>query len=92
MNRDKGEGSNSQGSQDIWKLIWRLQVSNPTKTFLWRACSNILPTKVNLARRKVLDNDICILCNREPESVIHAMWPCPAAQDVWGICDLRIQN
>jgi hypothetical protein len=92
VNREKGEGSNSQGNSEIWKLIWRLRIPNTTKTFLWKACSNILPTKQNLEKRRVVDNDGCNLCNGETESVVHALWTCPAAQDVWGICDMRIQK
>jgi ribonuclease HI len=92
VNREKGEGSNSQGNSKIWRLIWRLRIPNTTKTFLWKACSNILPTKQNLEKRRVVDNDGCNLCNGEIESVVHALWTCPAAQDVWGICDMRIQK
>jgi len=43
-----------------------------------------LPTKVNLCRWKVVEDDFCPCCTREVESVIHALWCCPAAQDVWG--------
>jgi hypothetical protein len=90
--RDRGEGSNPSNQCGIWKFIWKLNVSNPTKVFLWRACSDILPTRVNLRKRGVLDDDQCMLCGREPETVIHALWECPASQDVWGLCDIRTQK
>jgi hypothetical protein len=54
------------------------------KFFLWRACHNLLPTKVNLCRQKVVEDNLCSCCTREAESVIHVLWCCPAAQDVWG--------
>jgi hypothetical protein len=92
VNREKGEGSNPHGNKEIWKLIWWLRVPNTTKTFLWKAGSNILPTRQNLERRRVVDNDERTMCNGELESIIHALWTCPATQDVWGACDVRIQK
>jgi hypothetical protein len=49
-----GEGSVKSGFAHIWKMIWSLQVPNASKVFLWRACSNILPTKDNLVKRGFL--------------------------------------
>jgi hypothetical protein len=46
--RKKGEGSSQNGNQLIWKTIWELGVPNAAKVFLWRACTDILPTRVNL--------------------------------------------
>ena len=46
-----GEGSGRLGNVQFWKTVWNLQVPNASKVFLWRACSNILPTKDNLHKR-----------------------------------------
>ena len=51
-----------------------LKVLNKVKTFAWWACSESLPTMVNLARRRVVLSNSCTSCNREPETVIHALW------------------
>ena len=48
-----GEGSHSLDKDSFWKEIWSLKVSNLVKNFMWRACSNILPTKESLLRRGV---------------------------------------
>lgn len=77
--RELGEGSSPSSCNVVWKIILQLKVSNPTKSFLWRACSNILPTRVNLCKRGVVENDLCTMCGREPESVAHALWSCPVA-------------
>jgi hypothetical protein len=37
-----GEGA------EVWKAIWALQVPNSVKLFIWRACHNILPTRLHL--------------------------------------------
>jgi hypothetical protein len=74
------------------KKIWAVKASNALKNFLWRACQNVLPTKQNLLRKGVVDNDLCPCCHSEVESVIHALWECPGAQDVWGCGPILFQK
>jgi hypothetical protein len=40
----------------------------------------------------VVDNDLCPCCQLEVESVIHALWNCPGAQDVWGCGPILFQK
>ena len=56
---------------------------NKMKLFAWRACHEILPTRVNLAKRKIIRDNICRCCQQAPKTAIHAIWDYPAAQDVW---------
>ena len=51
--------------------------------FGWRACNEILPTKLNLSKRKIIADAMCPICLRFPESVVHTLWDCGAARDVW---------
>jgi hypothetical protein len=67
----------------IWKAIWKLKVPRVIHLFLWRACNNILPTKENLLRRKIVSDPICPLCGREVETSGHVLWGCDAARSVW---------
>jgi ribonuclease HI len=90
--KEHGEASSPPKIDHFWRDIWQLKVTNPTKTFIWRACSNILPTKVNLARKGVVQDDQCAICCREAESTFHVLWSCPAAKDVWGACGPKIQK
>lgn len=48
--------------------------SQMLKNFLWYACHEILPTRVNLHRRKIVEDALCPLCGSEEESVIHVLW------------------
>ena len=63
-------------TQQFWKGIWRLQVPGKIKHFMWKACRNALPTKVNLVRQKILEVNTCQNCDRCPESITHALWEC----------------
>ena len=47
------EHSTAALDRPIWNKIWALNVLPNVRTFLWRACSNILPTRGNLQRRKL---------------------------------------
>ena len=60
-----------------------MKVPNKIKNFLWRACSEALPTRCNLPRRKVLDDPTCPQCGTENESTLHALWGCSQLRLVW---------
>jgi hypothetical protein len=84
LRQKSGECSSFFGSHVFWKKIWAINVPNASKIFMWRACQNVLPTKQNLLRKGVGNDDLCPCCMLEVESVIHVLWCCPGAQDVWG--------
>lgn len=67
----------------FWSGIWKLPVPGKIKHFLWRACSDSLPTKQNLWRRKTVGCPKCEVCNSYPENTIHALWDCEDIRDVW---------
>jgi hypothetical protein len=83
VSRNEGACSESEKQNRIWKRIWSLSVPNSEKNFLWRACNNILPTKENLCRRKIIMDSLCMFCGMEVESGFHILWQCPSAMDVW---------
>jgi hypothetical protein len=52
--RHRGVGSTSSATSNFWKILWNMKVPNSVKMFLWRACHNIIPTKVNLQKRGIV--------------------------------------
>ena len=60
--------------------------------FLWRACSDILPTRVNLARKKVQVDPRCTICNQQDETICHILWHCPLARNAWASVCGRLQK
>ncbi|KAL5753986.1 hypothetical protein ACOSP7_022206 [Xanthoceras sorbifolium] len=46
------------------------------KLFIWRACLDLLPAKVNLITHKVPVDPLCPLCLAFPETTMHALWSC----------------
>jgi hypothetical protein len=67
-------------------------VPNSTKVFMWRAYHNILPTKENLKQRGIVNDDLCQFCYLERETVLHVIWECPVAHDVWGVSEQVFQK
>ena len=53
------------------------------KHFLWRACTNSLPTKTNLLRRKISSESLCHQCGKSDEDTKHALWDCEAIKQFW---------
>ena len=60
--------------------------------FLWRTCSNILPTRDNLFRRKIQIDSTCELCRQTRETCAHLPWECPFARNVWAMMKGRVQK
>ncbi|XP_075666035.1 uncharacterized protein LOC142635854 [Castanea sativa] len=82
----------------VWSTLWRLHIPNKLKIFGWRVCHDILPTRENLARKRIIEDRTCEICTRGDESALHVLWECSVAQDVWagsirklqkGICEVR---
>ncbi|KAK9995675.1 hypothetical protein SO802_020361 [Lithocarpus litseifolius] len=93
MRNDDGVGSLvGVGGQQIWKKIWQLHVPNKIKIYEWRACQDILPSRVNLVQRKIVTEKGYQCCIGVPEYALHAIWECGVAQDVWAGCAIKLQK
>jgi hypothetical protein len=89
---DEGGCSTKGNKERMWQTLWKLNCPRVVQLFLWKACNNILPTKANLSKRGVTQDDKCPICNLEMEFVGHYLWSCQAAKDVWLECPVRIQK
>ena len=76
-------GSNKEAVTCLWLGIWKLKIPGKVKHILWKACTNSLPTKVNLMRKKILTNPQCHLCGKHPEDTLHALWACEVVKRAW---------
>lgn len=74
--------SNGEGSK-VWRSIWKIRAPPKIRHFMWRAAKDALPSKQNLARRKIALDETCSLCDEQQESVMHVLWLCDQAKAVW---------
>ncbi|KAK9999197.1 hypothetical protein SO802_018800 [Lithocarpus litseifolius] len=79
----RGESSDSSPVHSFWMTMWNLPIPHKVRHFGWRARRDNLPTKTNLMKRKVLQEDSCDICGVESESVGHILLRCLKAQEAW---------
>ena len=73
----------TETQRNFWKGIWKLKLPNKIKHFLWKSCTNSLPTKENLMRRTIIQENVCHLCSDHPADANHALWGCFRVRQVW---------
>ncbi|KAK2665077.1 hypothetical protein Ddye_003651 [Dipteronia dyeriana] len=78
-----GQASCSYGSLSWWKKLWNLKLPSKTKFFGWKACKEILPTRLLLCNRGLVESALCPFCGVEPESVEHSLWRCKRVVSHW---------
>ena len=88
----RGSSSNQDLSTQLWKKVWHVKGTPVVRVFLWKACSNILPIKINLNKRGIVEDSLCPICKQEDESVEHILWICESARDVWAECSSKLQK
>ncbi|KAJ0097104.1 hypothetical protein Patl1_28743 [Pistacia atlantica] len=88
----RGQSASAANDNKKWKKLWKLPITNAEKLFLWKACQDILPTKCNLVKKKLIEEPFCTFCCLEEEDVLHALWGCVAAKDIWSSCSLIFQK
>ncbi|KAJ9545522.1 hypothetical protein OSB04_025229 [Centaurea solstitialis] len=66
-----------------WNSIWNTKVPLKVRFFMWRACREVLPTRLNLQKKGIQISPLCPLCNNNLENVWHSFVGCPAVTPVW---------
>uniref|UniRef100_A0A2N9FBV7 Reverse transcriptase zinc-binding domain-containing protein n=1 Tax=Fagus sylvatica TaxID=28930 RepID=A0A2N9FBV7_FAGSY len=69
--------------KQFWKRVWSVRVPHKIQQFLWRACTDSLPTMVNMQRRCIVPTARCSFYQFEDEDVRHTLWSCPVLTPFW---------
>lgn len=77
MNWQRGEEWNG------WNLIWKLQVQQRVRVFLWVLAHEKILTNLERATRRMTSSALCVRCREEEESALHAVRDCKMAKEVW---------
>ena len=83
---DVASSSDTAGQKICWNRLWKLNIPNKVKFFLWQACTDSIPTMLNLHKRRIVPSSVCCLCHAGEESMLHALWFCQDICSVWGSC------
>ncbi|XVF18343.1 hypothetical protein REPUB_Repub11eG0013500 [Reevesia pubescens] len=91
LSTSTGDASSGNSAYDsLWKSLWSLTIPNKIKVFGWRACCNMIPTLVNLKKKKISSEEMCFLCSRDTETAIHVLRDCNFAMEVWRHSNLEM--
>ena len=71
------------GSLEVKKKIWDLNILPKVKQFLWRVVSGALPTATRLCTRGINMDPTCQRCCLDDESINHVLFLCPHAYAIW---------
>ena len=85
MEDDSELASVSDGatSRFFWNSLWKNNVPNKVKSFMWRACTDSFPTLKKLVQKTIVSYPLCASCLQVPEDVLHALWCCTNLKKVW---------
>ena len=72
-----------EDQKTFWRRLWSLTAPNKIKPFAQQVCRNIIPTKVSLCHRQVIDDDMCEACGLHKETGGHIFRECEATHEVW---------
>ncbi|KAL2928004.1 hypothetical protein RDABS01_001753 [Bienertia sinuspersici] len=67
----------------IWRLVWSLPVQQRIRVFLWLTTHNKILCNANRLKRHLTDDPRCPRCPDTEETLLHTLWGCPAAREVW---------
>ncbi|RYR18269.1 hypothetical protein Ahy_B03g062876 [Arachis hypogaea] len=84
------KASTSQDWREIWEAIWRLPVPQKVRMFLWKTVHRILPVNTNLHQRRITMTPTCSICQKENETIEHALLLCPWTRAVWFESSIQI--
>lgn len=54
----------------IWKVIWKWEGPNRIRYFLWMVAHDKILTNLEIFKRHLSINDLCLICHLESESTI----------------------
>lgn len=83
------DASPSSASNLNWKKIWKLNVANKVKVFVWQLAHNSLQVKMNIAKRGVILDTLCPVCHRFDEDTGHLLFKCKDMQLCWRLLNME---
>ncbi|KAF7831789.1 putative ribonuclease H protein At1g65750 family [Senna tora] len=68
---------------NIWNSIWKLQVPQRIRSFMWLCSHDKLLTNAERFRRKISSQDLCGRCGTKSEDTLHAVRDCTKVKNIW---------
>lgn len=72
----------------VFGSVWESPTPSKVVVFSWQLLIDRIPTKVNLARRRILStevSDMCVFCDQNGETSSHLFLHCSSTFKVWSM-------
>jgi hypothetical protein len=74
----------TETSPDPWaKFVWNNKAPPRVKFFAWLLSQGKIQCKTNLAKKRIVQNIDCDVCQAAEETPAHVIFGCPAAKQFW---------
>lgn len=74
---------NGQGERDLWRIVWNLDGSPKLRRFLRKACKRSLGVMDVLFKHHIHDSSVCPIGSDGDETIMHTLFDCKFATEVW---------
>jgi len=79
-------GGVSAVEEVVFRDLWKSKALSKALAFSWKLILDLIPTKVNLEKRRLLaidDSKMCIFCSNCEETSVHLFLHCHVISQVW---------
>lgn len=66
-----------------WRSFWKLKTIPKVKFCVWRIIHDTLPTKMNIIKKRINTNPICLFCRNHEEDASQLFWNCKMTKKIW---------
>lgn len=66
-----------------WKWVWKASAPSKVQFLIWLIAHEALPTNDLRHRGGLASSSNCQRCSCNVEDIIHVLWDCPHAREVW---------
>ncbi|KAK9290816.1 hypothetical protein L1049_008994 [Liquidambar formosana] len=74
---------NGPCSSKVWKALWKVNIHERYKLFLWKLYWNILSVRAVINSRFPIPDVLCLLCKLEVETARHVFLECNLVEFLW---------
>lgn len=80
---------NNRNRRTGWSELWKLEVPQKIKVFLWRFGRNNVSVRNLLRGKGVQLPIICPMCEKDVEHLLHLFFDCDFAKQCWSVVNLN---
>jgi hypothetical protein len=83
----------ASSSEDPWaNFVWKNKAPPRVKFFTWLLSKGRIQCKTNLIKKRIVDNNICDICQQVEETPEHIIFGCSAVRQFWEAIQIRTQQ